>query len=346
MKKLYLLFFILIIGSETHSQGYYPMLDSVSNDWYIIGNVIPVRTQQSAFCTYGQFTGLTLHRYTAGDALINGYNWEVIMEEIYGIGSSLCTFGYIREDNAARKVYFMDHQFSPEVLMYDFSMQPGDSILRTFVQPGGYYQDGWFTLDSIGTVTINAGLRRIFYLNNHQAFGNFPLQWIESVGHPGDFAYTYSCNMYGGFLNGCWNDPISRDFCELLSCFEHSQQKVYFDSCAHANALANGCFIYVDSCHYWNICTSLEENNIISSFEINPNPSPEEVTLQLESTSNTSAIVELYAMDGKKIMILDISLTQGKNEIKLRTENLVAASYIVRLKTNAGAVYRKLILMN
>ena len=342
MKKLYTYLSICLLSTPALSQGYYPMLDSVSNDWYFSTNIIPVRMQQSTICTYGWIGGPTMHRYTAGDTLVNGNTWKVLLEQEYA-SSAFCDYGYIREDTAAQKIYFMDNQFNPEVLLYDFSMQPGDSIHRTFYQTSGFYMDGWYRLDSISTITINAGVRRLFYLYNTLSF--YPLQWIESVGHPGDLAYLYSCNTNGGMLIGCFNDPISRDFCMLLTCFEHHQQKVYFDSCAHSQAVNNWCFMYADSCNYWNICSSLEENILISGFDIVPNPSNEPVMLLIESLQTMTARVAVFTLEGRKTMELEAMLQQGSNEVVLDTELLDAGCYVVALETKSGTLIRKLIRM-
>jgi hypothetical protein len=221
-------------------------------------------------------------------------------------------------------------------------MQPGDSIFLDFINTG-LYASGYYRLDSISTVIINAGPRQIYFLRQPSMPWITPVTWIESVGHPGHLVYTHSGNDFGGGV-WCW-DMIPRDFYQSLSCFEHYSQKIYFDSCAHANALNNWCFLYTDSCNYWNICSSLEENNIILSFELIPNPSFASTKLTIESQKHMKAEIELSDVYGRRIMKSEIVLFQGKNEHIIETDKLSADIYLVTLRSGSSAVSRKLIRM-
>ena len=313
MKKLYLFILVFVMWSQVHSQGYFPMLDSISNNWYYVSGAIPVRMASSApDCDYASasFNYTSDHVYTTGDTVINSFSYKKVEQEQALWSGSLCTFGYLREDTATSRIYFMDNLFSPEILLYDYSLQVGDSIYYDFVVQGFYYTDGYFTVDSISMVNIQAGPRRLFYLNNHSApFQPFPLEWIESVGHPGHVIFTHSANEYwGGGLFSMCNDYLIRDYYQSLTCFEHSSQKVFFDSCAHAQAVNNMCFFYADSCNFWNICGSLDENGLISEFVVSPNPSSSEVTLIIEANRSDKAVLNVYDIAGK-LMFTGASVT-------------------------------------
>ena len=295
-------------------------------------------------CDYAWYNGGfdATKMYTSGDTLIGGLTYSKLMHETYTNPGTSCYFGYLREDTASRRIYFMDNLLSPEILLYDFSMQPGDTLTLDFINDTIYnkFPSGTYTLDSIGTVMIEAGQRQLFYLSNHSVFWCPPLIWIESVGHPGHLVYTHSGNFEG--LGWC-SDGFPRNFYQLLSCFEHDLQKVYFDSCSHANALSNWCYYYADSCNYWNICSSLEENTLITDFKIYPNPSGDEITLVIESMKQTAAVIEVFHITGQKITEKEITLFQGRNEIAWNPAGMASGSYTIAVKSESGSVFRKLI---
>ena len=348
MKKLYSLLVFLCCSTQLHAQGYFPMLDSISNNWYYVSNAVPVRIASTASnCDYinSSYNFMAQKMFTSGDTIINSLTYKKLDQMESMIPNSECFFGFLREDTAAQKIYFKDNLSSPEMLLYDFSLQPGDSIYYDFVVTNWYYTSGYFKVDSIRTETIQAGPRRIFYLRNYAAPAiiQYPMQWIESVGHPGHLVVTHSGNTSNGGLFGACNDFLIRDFYQSLSCFEHYSQKVFFDSCAHAMAVNNWCFNYADSCNYWNICGSLEETGPISQFKVLPNPSSDPVTLFIESDRNAVAEIEVYDFSGKVLLSRELKIKQGINEELLKTDLLRAGSYLVILKHETGSLYRKLV---
>ncbi|MBL0339713.1 MAG: T9SS type A sorting domain-containing protein [Bacteroidetes bacterium] len=350
MKKLYLIVLSLFIYSGSSAQTYYPLLDSVSNVWYFTVNVVPVRVLQPATtnCLYGNFTfGVTNTLVTTGDTIINLVNYKKLIQEEYNQPISDCTFGYLREDTATQKVFFLDNQFAAEELLYDFSMNTGDSINLDFFSNFGYFTSGYFHLDSIGSVNLPAGTRRIFYLNNHAAPTQFPLEWIESVGHPGHTIYTKSANFWGGLFSWICVDNIARDYYQQLTCFEHNAQKVYFDSCAHAYAVNNWCFFYADSCNYWNICGSVEELGEINSFAISPNPIQLTSHITVDANRETNAIVYIYGMDGRQLYHSKaLSIHPGNNKFPLQTSQYRHGTYVVELRFKEGSLYQKMVVIN
>ncbi len=349
MKKLYLSILILICCSQLRAQGYFPMLDSISNNWHYIATVIPLRTASPGpNCDYltSSFNYSASKMFTSGDTIINSITYKKLDQEQSMIPNSECFFGYLREDTATQRIYFMDNLLSPEVLLYDFSLQVGDSIYYDFVVQQWYYTNGYYTVDSIVNITINAGQRRLFYLRNHSTPfpPQYPMEWIESVGHPGHVVLTHAGNQgFGGGLFSMCNDYLIRDYYQSLSCFEHYTQKVFFDSCAHSIAVNNSCFYYADSCNYFNICGSLEENGLINEFKIIPNPSSEPTRLYIEANRHTDADLEVYDISGKQVMRKEFTLVQGINEEPLASDQLASGSYLIVLRFDTGTVYRKLI---
>jgi hypothetical protein len=335
MKKFCVILTLCLLCATVNAQSYYPMLDSVSNVWHHVGNVIPVRTNATATnCFYpSQFSFFGYTAETSGDTSMNGLTYYKLEEHPYiGGAGSECLFGFMREDTAAQQVYFMDNQFSPEVLLYDFSLQVGDSIYYDFLQSSGYYYDGYFKVDSISVMTITGGPRRVFYLRNYAApLPAYPLMWIEGVGHPGHVVFTYSENASWGFgwFTSC-NDGIPRDFFQTLTCFEQSNQNIYFDTCAYQQAQLWGCFFFEDSCTYYNLfCGSVQEISAIYQLNISPNPVKDEFRLSVEAARPAGTELKITDLSGKVVKKQPLMLHPGTNEHTINCSELRAGIYFL-----------------
>ena len=350
MKKFYMILVLVVCQLAARAQPYEPMLDSVANNWYYTSSVIPVRAAATTLtdCSYPSFFTIGAnYMSTIGDTTFNGFTYLALKsgEQLNPQGD--CFFGYLREDVAARKVYFVDNQFGAEKLIYDFSMVPGDSIYLEFVQSGSFYETGYFTLDSIGSVNILAGQRRSFFLSNHaQLWTPGPLQWVESVGFPGHLVYTHSANFMGGLFSFIQCPYlIVREFYQQLTCFDHGPVKVYFDSCMHSYAYNNFCFYYQDSCFYYNICGSLDENSLLGDMVISPNPGSGKFVVAIEAGREMKADLIIYSAQGQKIQSRNsLKLLQGKSEHQLDLSTLPPGIYIAEMKLKEGSIFRKVII--
>lgn len=346
MKKLILFPVLLIlIGTSVFSQPYHPMLDSVSNIWHYTGNILPVRTSSAPVtCNYPNFFWFMGYKaITNGDTTISGITYKKLEEHSQPSAfSDVCLYGYLREDTVSRKVYFMDNTLAPEILLYDFSMQPGDSIYYDFMIQW-YYQSGYYKLDSIVTMNIAAGPRKVFYLRNYSAPAmQFQMQWIEGVGHPGHLVFTHAENATfgGGWFWGCI-DTRPRDYFQVLTCFEHQSQKVYFDTCAFQQGDMNPCFFFEDSCSYYNaFCGSLNEQTNLYHWSIGPNPANETFSVSVESSAEGRTQLFLWDLKGVRIRETEIPLHPGINKYEIDCSGIPAGIYAAEIKGS----YRKLII--
>jgi hypothetical protein len=350
MKKLYALVVFASLSLSAFSQAYIPLIDSASNTWYFAWNVVPVRTaSQAPNCSYPLFPNSPSWTYsTIYDTTANGYLYKAIGVQYYGIPNLDCVAGYLREDTAARQVYFMDNQFGVEELLYDFSMQPGDSITINFASPG-FYQNGIYILDSISPINLISGVHRLFFLHNSL---NPPqmgqLQWIEGVGNPGNLLYQKSANFGGGLFAGCgWPpDMINRYSSDILTCFYQGTEKIYFDSCAHAVAFSqqgSQWFSYVDSCVYWNLGGSVEEINGLTSINAAPNPADNTTLVVAEATTNLEGEMCLRDISGRTVRKpVSLILIPGRNTIPIETGALEAGIYLIEFRTRNGVASARL----
>lgn len=94
----------------------------------------------------------------------------------------------LREDTATQQVFLLTAGDTAERIIYDFSLNAGDSIWLDFsYQQTNTLQSGWWYVDSTNTYIITAGPRKALYLSNpnnplHNGNQVRFIQWIESVG--------------------------------------------------------------------------------------------------------------------------------------------------------------------
>lgn len=148
------------------AQDYIPLLDD-SNEWHLTS------------CYYGCITDVY---NTDGDTLVDQKAYKILT----GYHFISRTF-LLREESASRKVYLklLQPGINKEYLLYDFSLQIGDSIdmknpITPFPTNAGYYK-----LDSIiNRPMANSVNSRHFYLSpsSSNTISTTPAIWIEGVG--------------------------------------------------------------------------------------------------------------------------------------------------------------------
>jgi hypothetical protein len=188
MKKAlkYLVLLILyMINRNTQAQGYIPMLNQDSK-W-----------------TVGRSVGTGANRFINYRVDSLGSNYTFPLPQVQHVYKSLSgSFGlfYTREDTSTRQVFIkhMSSLIPGESLLYDFSLNAGDSvILKNSPQPFGF--SDYTYVDSVSYITFQGIQRKVLYLrlspnvsytypnflnfdpiNNFNNFG--PLIWIEGIG--------------------------------------------------------------------------------------------------------------------------------------------------------------------
>lgn len=150
IRKL-LFIFILPLFVPCIAQDYKPLLDDY-NEW------------QVTHCYYGCLTDAY---YTDGDTIVDGMNYK-ILDGYHFISRTFL----LREELVAKTVYlkFLQASGNEEYLLYDFSLNVGDSIetknpISPFPTNGGYYK-----VDSIiSSPLVDGNHYRHFYLSQlHQ----------------------------------------------------------------------------------------------------------------------------------------------------------------------------------
>ena len=326
---------------------YHPMLDSV-NIWHLIINLCFEAQPHGGGTTRSDQCNVNPNSnqfFTGGDTIYNSVHYKPIYDQL-----SNCSPGYLREDVATRKIYFTYAIGKPEILLYDFSLQIGDSVLLSY-QPVNYYNtsadSGFWHLDSIGAAHISVGTRRAFFLSRK---GN-SMSWLEGTGslaHPlylFEDQFGYGCSEF--FCNSNYLMVPYRSM-SFLSCFSHTNF-VYFDTCAYLEALSlqGGCFAVFDSCDYGVVCGAVNEIAALASFKIFPNPATNEAVLQLNVVQGDNFSIILHDLQGKQLMAeKELGwLSDGQHSAVINLQGLSAGFYLIECRTIEGSVYSKLVVL-
>lgn len=233
MKRL--IFSILVFVSlhgNIQSQEYTPLLDTF-NEWHF------------TTCYFGCLTDVY---YTDGDTLVDGVPHKILDGYHYISRTFL-----LKEDVAERKVYLtkVNETSNSEYLLYDFSLEEGDSIemqnpITPFPVNGGY-----FTLDSIRLRPLADGEEyRHFYFSPSESntISSHRAEWIEGMGSrsiinaPGGFPDINDVGQVSCFFkNGSpfYVNLDSIDACNpVLSIFDITKpmDKINFRKGDHANS--------------------------------------------------------------------------------------------------------------
>src|ERR1035438_1738336 len=177
MKKRFTKFFVILAAmicqtgispSIVHSQNYHKLIrtntywdDYVMSDEPIFG---------------GCYSTADRIYFTGNDTVINGFTYQISREYPFSgynpVPNVMCpplvvnnesypTGSFIREDTVARKVYiYVSGGTPPDQLLYDFSLQIGDTLKSEY--NGG----GTFIVTAIDTVTLNDGEFREKFIFN------------------------------------------------------------------------------------------------------------------------------------------------------------------------------------
>lgn len=344
MKKFYsFVLLALLIPVISSSQTYTPLLDSV-NIWHYTATPMLVRLQDpntvvSTPCTYPSYFFASKMQYTTHDTVIDSLSYKIV-EELTDQNPNYCELGYVREDTAAHKVYFKDNLGNPEIVLYNFGLQVGDTMTINFLSGFGLYTSGVFQLDSISVIQTQQGPERLFCLNNHaQSFGP-TLYWAEGVGCLVNMFYPYGMNQYAS-NSMFWNCRDYPQFSyEYLSCFDHVA-KVYYDSCKYTNALNDFCFLTTDTCNYWNICGSVADHSVDFSFDLFPIPASDCITLQLMESSHSRFDCTITDIAGKVVYTSSTVLFEG-NRASIDISRLTKGTYLLTLSNDSGATSKTL----
>lgn len=277
-----LLFSFFIFGLGATAQDYTPLLDEL-NEW------------QFTSCYFGCGTDIY---YTDGDTIVNGKEYK-ILDGYHYINRNVL----IREDVNEKKVFLTitQPQYAEDILLYDFSLEEGDSInmknpLTPFPANAGY-----FMLDSIRLQqNENGNNNKYFYFtptpNNSTYIES--AKWIEGIG---------SISL----INAPGGEPDINQVGELSCAFKNTE---LFYSNLDSISSCDPLLLNIDEI-------------INSPIEIELLPQPERNHFLLTNATDVREVL-VYGVNG---MLYKNILSHNQTEFKLDLSDLETGIFILKL---------------
>ncbi|HEX7415177.1 MAG TPA: T9SS type A sorting domain-containing protein, partial [Bacteroidia bacterium] len=303
MKKITLLAFALTINylqltNTCKAQGYQKMLAD-SNEFDVMVNLGVVRLSNPQQTLSSCFQINANIWYAKKDSLYKGKAYKKV--------TNYNSFqGLIREDTLLKKVFFIPYCDTTEDLLYNFSLNQGDTISYNFPNLftfGSLMTSGIFTVDSIRLKhDYRSYYHKHFYLRNHAAHDS-TLEMIEGVGNVSHPLFLYYNFMQTGPILAL--NCSAFNFSEILTCKWNNGIRVYYDSCAYHAAVIQGCYNITDTCNYMDHCGGIVQNKALEQIGIYPNPS--NGTFIIETNATTKQTIQIYDVNGKVVLMQTIN---------------------------------------
>lgn len=331
MKKTYsafLLPLILLWGFAIHAQTpYHKMIASNYTDWYIFQDYIPVKPAGgSAVNTFNLSEG----KYSAtNDTFLLGNTYKKMAHLYFNPGVNQNNLiGFIREDTIARKVYFLEKNAPSEIVLYDFSITQGSIAVLNFPDNSGDFPAGSYAVTKVDSVLTRVGYRKQFKLVSPSSDTLIYIESIGSIIHP---LYLYQSYYGPGMFSFGGSSTCSYPYGLGLAC-KYSNNEKYFQSCTYVLAEMNNCIYKYDSCNYYTSCSGIKENISRINLKVTPNPTSENINLEIESANEEVITIDLYDVSGRKLKTLFNGKTlPGKNTITMDLTDYQSGYYFMKI---------------
>jgi len=308
MKKLILISVTIFLGSFTHSQNYFPFLDSNA-----IWNEFSIHVSNPQNVAHKIRYGII------GDTVINSQTYS----KVYELIDDTCLntynatyFGALREDN--ERIYTITTWHGDfEILLYDFSKGIGDTIYSN--SPEGYMAYPVVISDIDSVQLLDGSVRKRYWLEGCY-YSFLPECWIEGCGSiHGLFAPIF--------------DLITNYYEPHLSCFKQNDLTVYLN-----NYSCDKCFCTLEIY----IKNNFQKHDIINVY---PNPFNSSINFKLNVIENINRI-ELYNSNGCLLYTLKEIKTEQEIDLKelssgifyliIHTDKRIYSKKLIKIN---GAIY-------
>lgn len=340
---------LMLAAFCSRAQFTYNHLLGNTNKWDIYSEMLTVRLAQNAvFANVPSGSIITLH-----DTVIGPYTYKAFYARSHDPNyvPPTAPLSFLREDTLTGKVWLLPSDSSSERVIYDFSLQTGDSIYLTFRYQGSSMNshplhNGWYRVDSTGTTTIYPGTRKTWMLSNSAnplTPYNTPqvIRWIEGVGSTISPLYLeedLDFSMMYGQQNWC------ADYHFSLACSFTDSVSQYHSLCwdnAH-----NYYPLYGDSCIFM-LAGGVEDHaGLQTSMNISPNPSTGMFTMNLAVAGTDLLSAELYNMLGERIetVMTAQSFGAGQHEVAIDVSNVKPGAYLLYLQGTKNIAVQQLMI--
>lgn len=287
MKKIVIALSLLAFPFVSISQEYTPMLD-IYNEWNV------------RFC-YQSLCDTDLY-YTNGDTIVDGMNYKVLD------GYHYISRGFLlREDIEAKKVYLKAilPNGTFDYLLYDFSMEVGDSIdmknpITPFPENAGYYK-----VDSIiPHPLVDGNNYNHFYLSPtpSNTVGKNNAEWIEGAGSL-------------SIITAPGGDP-DVDGVGRLACMFKNGESFYSD------------LTIIEECEPFFILNNPTVPLIDNDIKVINLPNKNEFEIL---NANDLTEIQLYNISGQLLNVFD---NKGQQSLRLNLSQYSSGIYLLIAKSN------------
>ncbi len=205
--------------------------------------------------------------------------------------------GGIRQDTVSRKVFFIDFSHSAEELLYDFTLQVGDSV------KGLLASFPCAIVSEIDSVLCSDGWRKRWKYDS----GNFT-EAIEGIGTMNGLIETV-CIILGGHGS-------------TVQCFSQNGQTIYPDSSYHCNIIDG--------------VIEFQSSTAGSDFQIQIIPNPASSELTISSKQYAIDQIEIYNILGEQIYSAVVANRQPLTVLPITIGSELFPSGIYFVKAVAG----------
>ncbi len=251
---------------------------------------------------------------TMGDNIYaNNLSYRLIVQKLPHNNNYVFLHILLREDTIEKKVYAKPYytiNIDTEFVLYDFSLNAGDSIFVCNVSPSYIYPISWYHVDSIGTYNTLIDTRKAMYLSSTIDGINYQPVWVEGIG------------CLAGLTK---NDvQVSSDF---TNCYIRNDSLIYESEFA----------IYYSNCDLY---VGINDPQNQSEYTISPNPCSEKINFtKANNNTVTIELIDIYGQIMKQYKINNIST-------ELDVSNLTSGVYILRIKDGKNKIFIKKIIKN
>ncbi len=304
MKNALLIFSTLcLLAIDSYSQSYIPFPDSNAeweSVWYEPYPII-----------YSKLLTYTI----SGDTIINELHYNKLMRAWINAACSKDTISYeywgsFRNDTVERQVFFIPAYWQNEVLLYDFSLNVGDTIPDTYQNE--LYPE--LVVEAIDTVLVEGISRTRFTYWNIPDPLNLHFYVYEGIGSDWGLLEEYSIieNTY------------------YLRCFHHN------DSLEYMAPADTTCVLETDTCFYTGI-NNLSKSNLP---EFNVYSTTEGVLVHLDSDLNNLSL-RVFDMLNRELFYTKINT----NSFVLNKQLFKSGIYFFQLTDNHSIIQTKKVLI-
>jgi len=248
--------------------------------------------------------------YTLGDTVeFNGIKYLQVNNFADGI---IHTVGALREDTLTKKIYYKN---DIEVLMYDFSLNKGDTIFyrEQYGNPKFVY---YKVVDSIGSIELNGELRKKWYLTT--SMHQMEDVWIEGIGS----VFRY------GLLNPIMPEIPTNGSSTYFGCFKYGDISYFNRKVTNSSACP---------CSEWLVHVP-EVKSESEEIKLYPIPTMEILNINLGNTNYD--FFEIYTCNSKLIAKTKIDF---REIIELNLENFEKGFYFIKFSGKDNISLKKIV---